>query len=144
MAYVYRFLDTAQNIIYVGRTININNRIKSHFARGHLPRECYDSVKVVEYMEVNTEADSILVEQYFINKYHPKYNKQGKCKSEQTVRLDIQEKWKRYKVFNPKIKIESKEKQEVEHINKWGMWMLEISVWSLLAYTFIKILFYFL
>ena len=144
MAYVYRFLDTAQNIIYVGRTININNRIKSHFARGHLPRECYDSVKVVEYMEVNTEADSILVEQYFINKYHPKYNKQGKCNSEQTVRLDIQEKWKRYKVFNPKIKIESKEKQEVEHINKWGMWMLEISVWSLLAYTFIKILFYFL
>ena len=153
MAYVYRFLDTAQNIIYVGRTININNRIKSHFARGHLPRECYDSVKVVEYMEVNTEADSILVEQYFINKYHPKYNKQGKCKSEQTVRLDIQEKWKRYKVFNPKIKVKeksvgevrsTKDQVEVKSKPKWEILTLEVGTYSFLAYTFIKILFYFL
>lgn len=140
MAYVYRFLDTAQNIIYVGKTINIDKRIKDHFTRGHLPKECYDSVKAVEYIKVNTEADSLLVEQYFINKYHPKYNKQGKCKGEQTVKLDIEEKWKRYKTLNPKIKVDVKAKQEFKQMPKWKMLSLEIATWMLLAYTIIKLL----
>lgn len=139
MAYVYRFLDTAYNTIYVGKTVNIDRRIKDHFTRGHLARECYDSVKVIEYIKVNTEADSLLVEQYFINKYHPRYNKQGKCKGEQTVKIDIEEKWKRYKMLNPKIKAEVKSK-EIKRIAKWKIMLLEVSIWVLLAYTIIKLL----
>ena len=32
MAYVYRFIDGKGNIIYVGKTVNINNRIQQHFS----------------------------------------------------------------------------------------------------------------
>lgn len=141
MAYVYRFLDTAKNVIYIGKTINIDKRIKEHFTRGHLSKECYDSVKAVEYIKVNTEADSLLAEQYFINKYHPKYNKVGKCKGEQTVRLDIEEKWKIYKIFNPKIKINEKSIKEAKNKPKpkWEL-TLEVGTYSLLAYTIVRLL----
>ena len=40
--YVYRFIDTTGKVIYIGKTINIHNRIKQHFRAGHLPIECYN------------------------------------------------------------------------------------------------------
>ena len=45
--YVYKFSDFNNNVIYVGKTNNIYNRMKQHFeGNGHLPMECYSSVKI--------------------------------------------------------------------------------------------------
>ena len=42
MAYVYRFLDSKGDIIYVGKTVNIDLRMQQHFGdKGHLSKECY-------------------------------------------------------------------------------------------------------
>ena len=43
MAYVYRFIDGKGNIIYVGKTVNINSRMQQHFSNGHLDKQCYNS-----------------------------------------------------------------------------------------------------
>lgn len=73
--YVYRFLNSNEKIIYVGRTVNFNNRMKQHFGdSGHLPKECYDSVRKIEYLELNHPIDMIIYELYYISKYRPKYN----------------------------------------------------------------------
>ena len=41
MYYVYRFLDKDNEIIYVGKTYNLETRLKTHFGKkGHLPEEC--------------------------------------------------------------------------------------------------------
>lgn len=74
--YVYRFLNQANQVIYVGRTNNIIRRIRQqHFGNnGHLPKECYNETKTVEYAKVASQNDAILYELYYIEKYHPLYN----------------------------------------------------------------------
>ena len=40
MAYVYRFKDINDNIIYVGKTAQtLDKRIMQHFTKGHLPKD---------------------------------------------------------------------------------------------------------
>lgn len=100
MAYVYRFLDGKGNIIYVGKTVNMDNRMQNHFNKGHLPKECYNSVAKIEYQKYKTESDSLIMETYYITKYSPKYNKLGQSRDVPTITFD-EKNWKTYKEFKP-------------------------------------------
>ena len=100
MAYVYRFIDSKDNVIYIGKTCRkLETRIEEHFSdKGHLDKQCYKDTYKIEYLKFKTDADSLLVETYLINKYRPQYNKANKSKYEgQTIKLDIKEDWKLYK-----------------------------------------------
>lgn len=79
----YRFLDTKKKVIYIGSAKNIDRRLHSHFCgkRGHLSRECYDSVAKIEVTKTKDYASALALEQYLINKYKPKYNKRDKERS---------------------------------------------------------------
>lgn len=74
--YVYRFLNSENEIIYVGKTSNLQNRMKQHFSdhNGHLPKDCYDNVVKIEYIELNHPIDMTIYELYYISQYKPKYN----------------------------------------------------------------------
>lgn len=86
MYYVYRFLDKSDNIIYVGKTIDINKRIYVHFSpRGHLPLECYEKVSKIEYIECKNNTDMTMKEIYFINKFKPIYNVRDKIQTDELV-----------------------------------------------------------
>lgn len=92
MAYVYRFRHYLTNeIIYVGKTKrDINTRINEHFKNnGHLPKKCYENVGKIEYLEVASDADALLVELYLINKYKPKYNTNGKAQDSQSLKYTL-------------------------------------------------------
>lgn len=71
--YIYKFLGKDE-IIYIGKTTNINQRMYSHFTKGHLPLECYERVEKIQYIECKNKTDMDLKELYFINKYKPIYN----------------------------------------------------------------------
>lgn len=74
-SYVYKFVGDTTNIIYIGKTDNIDNRMKQHFSsRGHLSSACYDSVVKVFYSVLPTKCDADILETFLINKYSPKYN----------------------------------------------------------------------
>lgn len=75
--YIYKFLNEANQVIYVGRTNNIIRRIRQqHFGTsGHLPATCYQQTKQVEFAQVASENDARMYELYYIEKYHPIYNK---------------------------------------------------------------------
>lgn len=74
-SYVYKFIDDTTNIIYIGKTDNIDNRMKQHFSsRGHLSSACYDSVVKILYSVLPTKCDADILETFLINKYSPKYN----------------------------------------------------------------------
>ena len=76
---VYRFRDIYNNIIYVGSSKNIDRRIHSHFSKsGHLPKECYQSVAIIEVTKTPTYGKALDLEIFLINKYKPKYNKREK------------------------------------------------------------------
>ena len=101
MSYVYRFIDGKGNIIYVGKTVNINNRMQQHFSdKGHLPKECYNSVAKIEYQKYKTESDSLIMETYYITKYSPKYNKLQQSRDLPTIEFD-EGSWRTYKQFKP-------------------------------------------
>lgn len=89
--YVYRFTDTCDEIIYVGRTNNIKNRINGHMKNGHLPKECYDNVKKIEYIKLSGYADMCMYEIYYINKYIPKYNKINKKEEDKGNEVELKE-----------------------------------------------------
>lgn len=75
MFYVYRFINQENQIIYVGRTVNITTRMSAHFGKsGHLPVDCYKSVARIDYLSVKTKNDMKIKELYYISKYKPKYN----------------------------------------------------------------------
>ena len=59
VSYCYRFKDINNNIIYVGKTVDMNKRMEQHFGgRGHLDKDCYKSVARIEYQKYNTETDA--------------------------------------------------------------------------------------
>lgn len=68
---VYRFLNKCNEVIYVGKAKDLENRLYGH---NHLPKECYAETIYIEYIKFNTEYDIDFAERYFISKYKPKYN----------------------------------------------------------------------
>lgn len=96
-SYVYRFLDSEGCVIYVGRTVDLKLRMSQHFSdRGHLPRECYNSVARIEFITCKTYLDMKIKELYYIGKCQPQFNIADK--SEVTVILDeTTDVWESYK-----------------------------------------------
>lgn len=75
MAFVYKFLNYKNEIIYIGKTQNLERRMKQHFEeQGHLPKECYDQVNQIFYIEVDGKTNVDMYETFLINEYKPIYN----------------------------------------------------------------------
>ena len=77
---VYRFIDTSNNIIYVGSAKSIDRRLKSHFSSkgSNVDKEAYKTTARVEILKTNSYGKALDYEQYFINEYKPHYNKRDK------------------------------------------------------------------
>lgn len=76
--YLYRFLDKDNNVIYIGKTNNINRRIlREHFTNNtHLHADCYSETEKVEFIKLQNESEQVVYEASLINLERPKYNKQ--------------------------------------------------------------------
>lgn len=99
-SYVYKFEDIYGNILYIGKTNDIERRINQHFSgAGHVKGNCYRDTSRVYYMKFNSDGDALLIEQYMIGKYNPPYNKLGKSKQRVTIEVPIKEKWVLYREF---------------------------------------------
>ena len=136
MAYVYRFLNEKDNTIYIGKTCRkLESRMEEHFGgKGHLNKQCYKDTYRIEYLKFKTDADSLLVETYLINKYRPQYNKANKSKYEgQTIKLDIKENWKLYK----QLKLPSRERQV---INKFKNMIYSLGMSLILFFIILTLL----
>lgn len=102
MAYIYRFKNKHDEVIYIGYTgQTLDQRIGQHFSeKGHLDKQCYNSVCLIEYQKYKTKSDAQIMEVVEINRYKPIYNKLNKQNDSMT--LDIKEnEWKLYKQIRP-------------------------------------------
>ena len=128
-SYVYRFINIKGEVIYYGKTIDINNRMHTHFTNGHLDKKCYKSVAKIEYQKYKTESDALIMETYYITKYSPKYNTLSKSRDIPTIQFEEKE-WKTYQILkqqHPKYEAE-------KGILTWIMW-------GALAYAIFEFLF---
>ena len=130
MAYTYRFVDANENIIYVGYTgQSMAKRIGQHFEKGHLPKKCYKSIARIECIKWETKSDAQVMEVYFINKYHPIYNKLDKQNDHLNIQITDEKEWQVYQVIKkPNIKYDPE-----SGILTWIMW-------GALAYAIISFL----
>ena len=100
MAYTYRFVDTNESVIYVGYTgQTMAKRISQHFTKGHLPKKCYKSIARIDYIKWDSKSDAQVMEVYYINKYHPKFNKLDKQGDRLNIQIEDEKEWKVYQVI---------------------------------------------
>ena len=73
--YIYKMYDENEELLYIGKTTNIRNRIKQHFSRDIIEKQPWkEDVFRVEYFELYTKVDMDIAELYLIATERPKYN----------------------------------------------------------------------
>lgn len=95
--FVYMFLNESEEVLYIGYSINLVNRIETqHFlsARGNLTEECILETKKVLYHNAVSADDMKVKERYLINSLTPKYNCKLNNNSKFSFSIDIE--WKLY------------------------------------------------
>lgn len=72
---VYYFRDTDGNIVYIGKSIDIQQRIKQHFSKeGRKGNRLFREVTYIDYVETGSELLSLLLESEEIKKHLPTIN----------------------------------------------------------------------
>jgi len=77
---VYLFADISGQILYVGKAINLKNRVRSYFAPNNNPKVklLVPQIAKIDYLKVETDFEALLLEAALIKKYQPKYNAAAK------------------------------------------------------------------
>jgi len=74
---VYKYFDTSDTIIYVGKAKDLRKRVSSYFNKtfvGYKTHELVQRIVRIEYTVVDTEQDAFFLENALIKEYQPKYN----------------------------------------------------------------------
>lgn len=99
-------------VIYIGKAVNIQSRVKNHFSQPSYRDNLFMSqVKRVGYFETNSEIEALILEANLIKKYQPRYNvvwKDGKNYFFVAIEKNAQK--------IPFIYITHQKKPEVQHI----------------------------
>lgn len=74
--YIYR--NAEGNIIYVGKAINLKNRVRSYFhadsSHDNKTRRLVKDITDIEWIVVGSELEALILEMNLIKKHRPKYN----------------------------------------------------------------------
>ena len=75
---VYCYRDDKGEIIYVGKAINLRNRVRSYFHQSanhtHKIRHLVEDIADIEFIVTGSELEALLLENNLIKKHQPKYN----------------------------------------------------------------------
>ncbi|MFW5870734.1 MAG: excinuclease ABC subunit UvrC [Candidatus Sumerlaeota bacterium] len=102
---VYMMFDERGKVLYVGKAVNLRNRVRQYFAKS--PSDNRWSVpKIQEYTRhietilTNTEKEAFLLENHLIKRHRPQYNVRLRDdKTYVSVRIDTKEDWPRADVM---------------------------------------------
>ncbi|MBN8913674.1 MAG: excinuclease ABC subunit UvrC [Rhizobiales bacterium] len=74
---VYRMLDAAGDVIYVGKARNLKARVQSYTRLAGLPNRTLRMIQAtaaMEFVTVRTEAEALLLEANLIKRFRPRFN----------------------------------------------------------------------
>ena len=75
---VYKYFDSDGTVIYVGKAKNLRNRVKSYFRikfdDDTKTKALVENIADMEYIEVSTELEALILEEKLVKKFQPKYN----------------------------------------------------------------------
>ncbi|MED5283846.1 MAG: excinuclease ABC subunit UvrC [Chloroflexota bacterium] len=111
---VYLHSDINKNVIYVGKAISLNDRLKFYFSdpKDVTPKvsELISKIDDFDYIVTDSEQEALLLENQLIKKYQPKYNARLKDdKSYPYIKITKSEKFPKVLLTrNPNIKDKNK------------------------------------
>ncbi len=73
---IYIWKNNSEEIIYIGKAVNLKNRIRSYFSgtKDVKTSQLISQIADLDYIIVNSEAEAYILESNLIKKYKPKYN----------------------------------------------------------------------
>lgn len=74
---IYIFRDKNENVLYIGKAINIKKRVKNYFEKNFKEERIINLLKEAEKIDfiiLNSELEALLLEARLIKQYQPKYN----------------------------------------------------------------------
>jgi excinuclease ABC subunit C len=100
---VYLYKDDQGKVIYVGKAINLKNRVRSYFSgqQNNAPktRALVKRIRDLEYIVTDSEVEALILESNLIKKYKPKYNiRLMDDKNYPYLRVTVQEKFPRLEI----------------------------------------------
>ena len=104
-------------------------RIGQHFTKGHLPKKCYKSIQRIEYIKWDTKSDAQVMEVFYINKYHPRYNRLDHQNDHLNIQINEEKEWQVYQIIK---------KPNTKYDPEGGI--LTWIMWGALAYAIISFL----
>ncbi len=74
----YLMKDAAGNVIYVGKAVNLKNRVRSYFhadsSHDNKTRRLVREIANIEWIVVGSELEALILEMNLIKRHRPKYN----------------------------------------------------------------------
>ncbi len=75
---VYKFIDKEGMVLYIGKAINLRNRVKSYFQNSKeksvRTQKMIEQISDVQFITVDSDLEAILLETNLIKELRPKYN----------------------------------------------------------------------
>ncbi|MCL5018869.1 MAG: GIY-YIG nuclease family protein [Patescibacteria group bacterium] len=73
---IYIFRDKFSQIIYIGKALNLKDRVSSYFAKHNniKTQELSRNISDISFIEVASEVEALILEANLIKKYLPRYN----------------------------------------------------------------------
>ena len=74
---VYLMRDKNNNIIYIGKAVNLKNRVRSYFnssPKGEKVMAMVEKIADFDYILTNSEVDALVLENTLIKQHSPHYN----------------------------------------------------------------------
>ncbi|MBI4136678.1 GIY-YIG nuclease family protein, partial [Candidatus Roizmanbacteria bacterium] len=68
---IYQFLDANGEVLYVGKAINLKNRVKSYFQKNVLSpktKQLVKQIQTIKTIKTESEFDALLLEAKLINR----------------------------------------------------------------------------
>jgi len=78
---VYLFKDNVRKVLYVGKALNIKNRVKNHFSNKDdelRHQNLILQVEKIDFQTVSSELEALLLEARLVKQYRPKFNERLK------------------------------------------------------------------
>ena len=126
--YVYRFMSDKNQVLYIGKTVNMDQRMKHHFSKkSHLAHtDLYTKVQRIEYMTCKSEYEALQKELAYINFYKPRYNSASKIK--QLIDPPGDDRWKVYKIIRPLTREQEKTNENMRRFLPIAICLFFISI----------------
>ncbi|NLJ50457.1 MAG: excinuclease ABC subunit UvrC [Candidatus Atribacteria bacterium] len=74
---VYFLINQEHHIIYIGKAVNIQNRVRNHLqgdSSSPLKRDMAEKICTIQFILTRDEAEALLLEEELIKTYQPQYN----------------------------------------------------------------------